>query len=115
VFYNPSVTSSPGSLTWADFVHAMTSAGFAAEKMYGTMWHFTHPHNETRIEFRQPLTKGKLPSSTAGRFGRRLCRSFGYGSDSFILKRLNRPGDWIDQVIGRAGYPMAQVVRDISK
>lgn len=86
VFYNPSVTSSPGSLTWPDFVHAMTSAGFAAEKMYGTMWHFAHLRKETRIGFRQPLTKGKLPSSTIRRFGRRLRRSFGYDSDTFILK-----------------------------
>lgn len=86
VFYNPSVTSSPGSLAWVDFVHAMTSAGFAAEKMYGTMWHFTHPHSETRIEFRQPSTKGKLASSTVRRFGRRLRRSLGYDSDTFILK-----------------------------
>ena len=37
VFYNPSVTSSPGSLTWADFVHAMTSGSFPIKKIYGTM------------------------------------------------------------------------------
>ena len=40
LFFDPSVTSTPGTVSWNDFLHAMTSTGFLAEKLYGSVWHF---------------------------------------------------------------------------
>ena len=38
LFFDPSVTSMPGEVPWKDFIHAMTSIGFLAEKLYGSAW-----------------------------------------------------------------------------
>jgi hypothetical protein len=38
LFFQPAVTSTPGEVSWPDFLHAMTSAGFGAEKLYGSVW-----------------------------------------------------------------------------
>ncbi|KAL2277788.1 hypothetical protein FJTKL_15217 [Diaporthe vaccinii] len=40
LFHNPNVTSTPGEIPWADFLHALTSTGFVAEKLYGSVWQF---------------------------------------------------------------------------
>lgn len=40
LFFNPRVTSTPGEVPWNDFLHAMMSTGFVAEKLYGSVWQF---------------------------------------------------------------------------
>lgn len=40
LFFNPRVTSTPGEVSWIDFLHAMGSTGFVAEKLYGSVWQF---------------------------------------------------------------------------
>ncbi|PNP75469.1 hypothetical protein FNYG_11273 [Fusarium nygamai] len=42
LFYDPDVTSTPGEVAWNDFLHALTSVGLAAEKLYGSVWQFSH-------------------------------------------------------------------------
>ena len=89
LLYNPAVTSSQGTLTWGDFLHAMTSSGlFVAQKMYGSMWHFTHVQDGTTVEFRQPASfeEKKMPFTTVMRYGRRLQGAFGYDDKTFTLK-----------------------------
>jgi hypothetical protein len=39
-FFTPSLAATPGEIPWKDFLHAMYSAGFRAEKMYGSAWKF---------------------------------------------------------------------------
>lgn len=86
IFFNPAVTSSPGEVSWTDFLHAMTSTGlFAAEKLYGSVWQFTNLDG-LRIQFHEPHPKAKMPFTTARRFGRRLNRSFGWEGSCFVLK-----------------------------
>lgn len=87
LFFNPAVTSSPGELSWAEFLHAMTSSGlFGAEKLYGSVWQFTHLEDGSRIQFHEPHPRGKLTFNAARRYGRRLGRNFGYGASNFVLK-----------------------------
>ncbi|KAF4445028.1 hypothetical protein FACUT_230 [Fusarium acutatum] len=38
LFYDPDATSAPGEVPWNDFLHALTSVGLAAEKLYGSVW-----------------------------------------------------------------------------
>lgn len=40
LFFNPRVTSTPGEVSWIDFLHAMGITGFVAEKLYGSVWQF---------------------------------------------------------------------------
>ncbi|KAJ8131905.1 hypothetical protein O1611_g1719 [Lasiodiplodia mahajangana] len=88
LFFNPAVTSSPGEVSWTDFLHAMTSTGlFAAEKLYGSCWQFQRLEGEqSRIQFHEPHPRGKIPFITARRHGRRLHRAFGWVGDTFCLK-----------------------------
>ena len=76
-----------GELPWADFLHAMSSAGFGVEKMYGSAWQFT-PTNldvERSISFHEPHPIGKLSWWVARRYGRRLNRAYGWDGASFAL------------------------------
>ncbi|KAG7414282.1 hypothetical protein Forpe1208_v007366 [Fusarium oxysporum f. sp. rapae] len=41
LFYDPDVTSTPGEVPWNDFLHALTSVGLTAEKLYGSVWQFS--------------------------------------------------------------------------
>ena len=89
LFFNPTVTSSPGEISWNDFLHAMTSTGlFAAEKLYGSVWQFQKlvGGDQSRIQFHEPHPRGKIPFTTARRHGRRLNRAFGRNRDMFVLK-----------------------------
>lgn len=89
LFFNPAVTSSPGEVSWTDFLHAMTSTGmFAAEKLYGSVWQFEKIDgvDQSRIQFHEPHPRGKIPFLVARRHGRRLNRAFGWVGDMFILK-----------------------------
>ncbi|KAI0449642.1 hypothetical protein F5B21DRAFT_493527 [Xylaria acuta] len=88
LFFNPAVTSSPGEISWNDFLHAMTSTGFfMAEKMYGSVWQFEKLEgDQSRIQFHEPHPRGKIPFTTARRHGRRLNRAFGWTGNMFVLK-----------------------------
>jgi hypothetical protein len=89
LFYDPTVTSTPGEVPWMDFVHTMKSAGdFSAEKMYGSVWSFTKitEGEASRIQFHEPHPKGKLSFNIARRYGRRLNRRYGWERDHFELK-----------------------------
>lgn len=87
--FQPAVTSTPGEVSWNDFLHAMTSTGFRAEKLYGSVWHFQPPSTldvERSIQFHEPHPVGKIPFTTARRIGRRLARAYGWGGGMFVLR-----------------------------
>ena len=88
LFFNPSVTSSPGEVSWNDFLHALTSAGlFAAEKLYGSVWQFQRLEgDQSRIQFHEPHPRGRIPFTTARRHGRRLNRAYGWSGSTFVPK-----------------------------
>ncbi|POR38810.1 Uncharacterized protein TPAR_00995 [Tolypocladium paradoxum] len=89
LFFDPTVTSSPGEVSWNDFLYAMTSTGiFAAEKLYGSVWQFQRVDgvDQSRIQFHEPHPHGKIPFVVARRHGRRLNRNYGWVGDMFILK-----------------------------
>lgn len=87
IFFNPAVTSSPGEVPWNDFLHAMTSVGFTAMKLYGSVWQFqpSRLDVERSIQFHEPHPRGKLPFTTARRYGRRLNRAYGWFGGMFFL------------------------------
>ncbi|EXL65227.1 hypothetical protein FOPG_18539 [Fusarium oxysporum f. sp. conglutinans race 2 54008] len=88
LFFNPEVTSTPGSIPWNDFLHAMASTGFQIEKLYGSVWQFspTILDIERGIHFHEPHPKGKIPFEVARRHGRRLTRAYGWFGGMFMLK-----------------------------
>lgn len=88
LFFNPSPTATPGEIAWNDFLHALTSAGFAAEKLYGSVWQF-RPVTlsvDRSIQFHEPHPSGKIPFRDARRHGRRLNRAYGWCGGMFVLK-----------------------------
>ncbi|MCJ1405640.1 hypothetical protein MMC11_008869 [Xylographa trunciseda] len=88
LFYIPSAESdNPGEIPWLDFVHAMTSVGFAALKLYGSVWQFTPTKLdvERSIQFHEPHPHGKIPFVVARRHGRRLNRAYGWDGAIFVL------------------------------
>lgn len=89
LFFNPEVSSTPGSVIWNDFLHAMVSTGFRAEKLYGSVWQFspTKLDVERSIHFHEPHPKGKIPFEVARRHGRRLTRAYGWSGGMFVLKK----------------------------
>ncbi|TKA29579.1 hypothetical protein B0A50_03592 [Salinomyces thailandicus] len=88
LFHTPSISATPGEVSWTDFLHAMTSAGFSAEKLYGSVWQFEPLIAKvTRsIQFHDPHPSVKMPYRVARRFGRRLERSYAWFGDMFVLK-----------------------------
>lgn len=94
LFYNPSTTSRPGEVPWTDFLHAMRSAGFGIEKLYGSVWQFTLSDDingrvgaSTRgILFHEPHPHSKIPFWGAREHGRRLTRAYGWSGETFVVK-----------------------------
>lgn len=88
LFFTPSITTMPGEVAWTNFVHAMASAGFAAEKLYGSVWHFTPSKIdvERSIQFHEPHPSVKIPFRTARRHGRRLNRAYRWHGQVFVLQ-----------------------------
>ncbi|KAL6862573.1 hypothetical protein ACO1O0_002808 [Amphichorda felina] len=89
LFFDPSVTSSPGEVSWNDFLYAMTSTSvFAAEELYGSVWQFQRVYgvDQSRIQLHEPHPHGKIPFVVARRHGRRLNRNYGWAGDLFVLK-----------------------------
>ena len=87
LFFTPSTSSQPGEIAWTDFLHALTSTGFMAEKLYGSVWQFTPTKLdvERSIHFHQPHPSGKIAFKTARRWGRRLERTYGWSGSMFTL------------------------------
>ncbi|KAL6790176.1 hypothetical protein GGI42DRAFT_337225 [Trichoderma sp. SZMC 28013] len=67
----------------------MTSVGFSAQKLYGSVWQFSSRENDAQrsIQFHEPHPRGKIPFMTARRHGRRLTRAYGWGGNMFILNK----------------------------
>ncbi len=88
LFFQAAVTSTPGEVSWNDFLHAMTSTGFRAEKLYGSVWHFqpSRLNVERGIQFHEPHPVAKIPFTTARRIGRRLARAYGWVGSMFVLR-----------------------------
>ncbi|KAI0869427.1 hypothetical protein GGS24DRAFT_163939 [Hypoxylon argillaceum] len=88
VFFDPAANTSAGEVTWRDFLHAMGSTGFTAQKLYGSVWHFqpTTLDVERSIQFHEPHPRGKIPFLVARRHGRRLSRAYGWYGAMFVLK-----------------------------
>lgn len=86
--FTPSINAMPGEVAWNDFVHAMMSTGFGAEKLYGSVWHFTPSKLdvERSIQFHEPHPSGKIPFRIARRHGRRLNRAYGWHGKMFVLQ-----------------------------
>lgn len=86
LFHHPTPDSQPGEIFWADFLHAMTCAGFAAQKLYGSVWQFTPSLLDVdwSIHFHDPHG-AKLPFRWARRFERRLFRTYGLHGAIFGL------------------------------
>lgn len=88
LFFNPEITSTPGEIPWTDFLYAMTSVGFLAQKLYGSVWQFQPALLDMggAIQFHEPHPKGKIPFRDARRHGRRLERAYGWFGGMFVLK-----------------------------
>ncbi|KAG6368750.1 hypothetical protein INS49_002964 [Diaporthe citri] len=94
LFHTPSSTSKPGEVPWTEFLHAMRSAGFRIEKLYGSVWQFT-PHDDSdghvgagmrSILFHEPHPHSKIPFWDARRHGRRLTRAYGWSGETFVAR-----------------------------
>jgi hypothetical protein len=87
LFYSPAITSTPGEVSWTDFLHALRSVGFVGEKLYGSAWQFTPTKLdvERSIQFHEPHPSGKIPFWVARRHGRRLNRHYGWVGGMFSL------------------------------
>ena len=74
-----------GEIDWKDFLHAMSAMGFAAEKLYGSVWHFvpTQPGMKKSIHIHEPHPTSKIPFWNARAIGRRFYRTFGWTGEMF--------------------------------
>ena len=88
LFFMPLTTAVPGEVVWNDFVHAMVSIGFGAEKLYGSVWHFTpiKIDVERSIQFHEPHPSRKISFQVARRYGRRLHRAYSWRGGTFVLQ-----------------------------
>ncbi|KAJ5976101.1 hypothetical protein N7481_009808 [Penicillium waksmanii] len=87
IFFNPATTSTPGEVPWNVFLHAMTLVGFAATKLYGSVWQFqpTKLDVERSIQFHEPHPRGKVPFTTARRFGGTMNGVYGWSGGMSVL------------------------------
>lgn len=91
LFYTPSATRSQvasGDIAWAEFLHAMASAGCSIDKLHGSVWQFTPRDKDSfgwhAIHFHEPHPSNKIPFTMARRIGRRLSRNYGWSEKSFV-------------------------------
>ncbi|PMD34550.1 hypothetical protein L207DRAFT_588074 [Hyaloscypha variabilis F] len=89
LFFTPGATGNVGEVPWIDFLRAMTSTGFAAQKLYGSIWQFTPTKLdvERSIQFHEPHPEVKIRFSVARRMGRRLTRAYGWHGAMFKLDK----------------------------
>ncbi|KAF1963529.1 hypothetical protein CC80DRAFT_511841 [Byssothecium circinans] len=87
LFHSPNSPDQPGEIAWPDFLHALVSTGFSAEKLQGSAWHFTPKNLDVRrsIQFHEPHPGNKLPFMWGRRYGRRLTRAYGWTGDMFRI------------------------------
>lgn len=73
LFFTANQSSQPGEVPWRDFLYAMTSTGFAAQKLYGSIWQFTPTTLDVdrSIQFHEPHPAVKMLYNIARRVGRR--------------------------------------------
>ncbi|USW52715.1 hypothetical protein Slin15195_G060340 [Septoria linicola] len=92
LFHTPSLTGIPGDIAWPDFIHALTSIGFQADKLYGSVWYFMPAklEEDRNILFHEPHRDGKIPFRTVRRYGRRLHRIYGWHGRMFCLAEKKR-------------------------
>lgn len=88
LFYTPSISATPGEVSWVDFLHAMVATGFRPEKLYGSVWQFSPSAQiaERSIQFHEPHPVGKLSYRVTRRIGRRLNRAYGWEGKMFVSK-----------------------------
>jgi hypothetical protein len=88
LFFTPGQAKAPGEIPWVDFLRAMGSTGFAAQKLYGSIWQFTPTKLdvERSIQFHEPHPAVKLRFQVARRMGRRLTRAYGWHGGMFELE-----------------------------
>ncbi|KAE9366427.1 hypothetical protein N431DRAFT_351887 [Stipitochalara longipes BDJ] len=89
LFFTPGATGNVGEVPWIDFLRAMTSTGFAAQKLYGSIWQFTPTRVdvERSIQFHEPHPEVKIRFTVARRMGRRLMRAYGWHGAMFQLDK----------------------------
>ncbi|KAL7629229.1 hypothetical protein AAE478_000749 [Parahypoxylon ruwenzoriense] len=88
LFFDGPNPSQAGDITWADFIHAMASMGFTAEKLFGSAWHFEPAVGMgfcSSIQLHEPPSENKIPFVTTRLLGQRLARSYGWKRDMFQL------------------------------
>ncbi|KAF7952687.1 hypothetical protein EAE96_005918 [Botrytis aclada] len=91
LFFQPGQNNTPGDVPWVEFLKAMVEMGFAAQKLYGSVWQFTPVSKEVvvktgaekSIQFHEPHPGVKINFVVARRMGRRLMRSFGWWGGMF--------------------------------
>ncbi|KAE8443360.1 hypothetical protein EG329_001918 [Mollisiaceae sp. DMI_Dod_QoI] len=88
LFFVPGQSGAPGEIPWIDFLRAMASTGFAAQKLYGSIWQFTPTKLdvERSIQFHEPHPAVKIRFPVARRMGRRLMRAYGWYGGMFELE-----------------------------
>jgi hypothetical protein len=87
LFFTPGQPKAPGEIPWVDFLRAMASTGFGAQKLYGSIWQFTPTKLdvERSIQFHEPHPAVKIRFTHARRMGRRLARAYGWHGGMFEL------------------------------
>ena len=89
IFHDSSGNSQPGEIPWSELLYAMTSMGFAAEKLYGSAWQFSPAPEKLdlgrSIQFHEPHPSKKLSFREAKRVGNRLNRAYGWDATTFVL------------------------------
>jgi hypothetical protein len=88
LFFTHGQAKAPGEIPWVDFLRAMGSTGFAAQKLYGSIWQFTPTKLdvERSIQFHEPHPAVKIRFPVARRMGRRLTRAYGWHGGMFELE-----------------------------
>lgn len=104
LFFTPSSDRTPGEVAWADFLHAMTTAGCSAKRLMGSSWMFSRSRNvsdtsddssssedegtgggSAQIIFHEPHPAANIPIHIVRKHGRRLARRWGWSIDSFVM------------------------------
>ncbi|KAI0602231.1 hypothetical protein F4775DRAFT_229365 [Biscogniauxia sp. FL1348] len=76
-----------GEIAWTDFMYAMTSIGFTAERRQGSSWHFMPSWLSTKkgISFHEPHPDNKIHYILARNLAHNLRERYGFSRDSFKL------------------------------
>jgi hypothetical protein len=94
LFHSPNSPDQPGEIAWREFLHAMVSVGFNAEKVHGSAWQFWPNKDrylgkgldlDKTISFHEPHPSSKLPFTWARKYGRSLTMTFGWTAETFTL------------------------------